>query len=108
MCAAQEKIISHIKEMLESFNSETKELCATNRDLQTYIDCCHQESERHALYPEQGIVHFNNMANITIDNNSITPQRRQNEREEHHQKDCQILFNKNEENKSIIASKTIE
>ena len=46
----QEKIISQIKSMLDSFNSYTKKLRATNKDLQTYIDHCHRESERFTAY----------------------------------------------------------
>ena len=42
-CTAQEKTISHIKEMVESFNFKTKEIRSTNREMQTYIDCCKKE-----------------------------------------------------------------
>ena len=76
--------------------------------MQTYINRCHKESERHAAYPEQSTEHFNNFANITVNGDSITPQKDQILREEDHQEYCQTLFNKNEENKSIISSKTIE
>ena len=64
--------------MLESFNSDTKELCARNRDLRNYIDSCHKESERSAEYPEQSTTYFNNVVNITVYNDSITPQKKQN------------------------------
>ena len=45
---------SQIKETLESFNSETMELRATNQDMQTYIDSCNKE---HAVYTEQNNLH---------------------------------------------------
>ena len=106
-CAAQKMTTIYIKEMLESLNYETKELCATNRDLWTYIDSCHKEPERHATYPEHSTAHFNNVANITVNIDSITLKNKQNKREEYRQKDFHISFDKNEENKSIIASKTI-
>ena len=41
--------------------------------MQTYIDSCKKESEKHAAYPEQSNVHFENVANITVDSDSITP-----------------------------------
>ena len=60
--------------MFESFNSDTKELCAINRYLQNYIDICHKELERAAAYPEQSTAPFNNVLRITVDIDSITPQ----------------------------------
>ena len=45
-----------------------------NQDLQTYIDSCHKESRRYAAYPENITAHFNNVADITVDGDSITPQ----------------------------------
>ena len=53
-----------------------------NQHLWTYIDIFHKESERHASYSEQSTSHFNNVANITVDNDGITPQNKQNGREE--------------------------
>ena len=94
--------------MLEQFNSDKKELIATNRDLQTYIDGCHKESERCAAYPEQSTAHFNNVVNITVDSDSITPQKGKNGREEDRQEYRQIPFDKNVENNSIIVSEAIE
>ena len=63
--------------MLESFNSETKELCATIQDLQTHIDIVNKEL---TVYPEQKTLHLENVANITIDSDSITPQKKKWER----------------------------
>ena len=40
MYKSQETTIIQRKEMLESFNSETKELRETKRDMQTYIGSC--------------------------------------------------------------------
>ena len=47
-CTAQETTNSKIKQMLESLNSETKKLRATNQDLRTYIHSAKKES---AAYP---------------------------------------------------------
>ena len=38
------------------------------------------------MYPEHGTAHFNNVAYIPINGNSITPQNKQNEKEENSQK----------------------
>ena len=62
--------------MLESFNYETTELCATNHDLQTYIDIFHNESERHAMCPEQSTAHFENAVTITVDSDSVLAQKK--------------------------------
>ena len=90
--------------MLESFNYEKKELNTTNQYLEDYIASCHKESERRAVYKEQITEHFNNVADITADSDSITPQKKQNGREKYRH----ITFNNNEANNSINASKTIE
>ena len=82
--------------MFESFNYETNELCATNQYLQTYIDRCHKESERRAAYPEKSTAHFNNVAYITISSYIITPQKKQNARDEEFHEDIKIHFTKNE------------
>ena len=36
-----------------------------------YIDSCHKESEIRAAYTEQSTVHFKNVANITVDRDSL-------------------------------------
>ena len=64
--------------MLDSFKYKTKELHATQRDLQTYIDSCHKESERRAAYTEHSTANFNNVANITVNSDIITSQKKQN------------------------------
>ena len=56
--------------MLESFNSDTKELCAMNKDMQTYIDSCKKER---AAYLEHKNLHIETVANITVNIDSITP-----------------------------------
>ena len=48
--------------------------------LRTHIDSCHKESEIGAVYPENNTAHFNKVTNITVDSDSITPQKKQNER----------------------------
>ena len=55
---------------------------STNRCLRTYIDSCHKESEIHAVYPQHITVHFENVANITVDSGIVTPQKKKNGREE--------------------------
>ena len=75
--------------------------------MQEHIGGCHKESESSEVYPEHSTAHFNNVANITVNIDSITLKNKQNKREEYRQKDFHISFDKNEENKSIIASKTI-
>ena len=49
---------SQIKETSESFNSETRKLCATNQDMQNYIDSCNKERSG---YTEQ-----NNLAKCRV------------------------------------------
>ena len=41
--------------MLESFNSDTKELYVMNQKLKTYIDSVKKE---HAAYPKHNTLHF--------------------------------------------------
>ena len=57
---------------------------------------------------EQSNAHFNDAASINVDSNSMIPQKKKNGRKEDRKEYCHIPFNKNEENKSIIASETIE
>ena len=89
----------------DKINVDIKELCAINRDIQTYIDSCKKER---AANTEQNTLHLENVARITVDSDSITPQKKQKGREEYHQEDYQIPLNENEENQSIIAIRTIE
>ena len=70
-------VISQIKEILESFNSEIKELRSVNQDLWTYI---YSVKKYRAAYMEQNTLHFKNVTNISIDSDSITPQKKQNGR----------------------------
>ena len=51
-------------------NSDTKELHSTKQDLRTYIDSVKKDSE---AYPEQNTVHFEKVANIIVNSDSITP-----------------------------------
>ena len=91
--------------MLESFNSERKELRTVNQDSQNYIDSVKNER---AEYPEQNTLYVKKVANITINSGSIDPQKKQNGKEEYFQENCKIPFDENEENKSIITIKAIE
>ena len=70
-CAAYEITISQMKEIVEIFYSEIQEIRSTNWYMQDYIDIFHKESERHAEYPEQSTGHFEKVANITVDSNSL-------------------------------------
>ena len=78
--------------MLEVFNSETKELLATNQYMQTYIGTFKKER---AAYPEHKTLHYKNVTYITVDSDSITPQKK-NGRKEYFQEDLQITFGGNE------------
>ena len=49
--------------------------------MREYIDSCHRESESCAAYLEHNTAHFNNIANITANSDSITPQKKNNGRE---------------------------
>ena len=62
--------------------------------MQEHIDSCHKESESHAAYSEHSSAHFNNVANIPIHSDSITPQKNKNGREEKSQKDHDIPLKK--------------
>ena len=39
-----------MKEIVDMFNSEIKEIRSTNRYMQNYIDSCHKESRQRALH----------------------------------------------------------
>ena len=73
--------------MLESFNSDTRKLRATNQDLKTYTGSVKKER---AEYPEHNTLHFENVANITADSDIITPHKKQNGGGEDSQEDHQI------------------
>ena len=85
------------------FSSETKELRATNQDMQTYIDSCNKE---HAAYTEQKNSHLRTIADIAVDSCIITPHKKKWGRGKF-QEYRHIPFNKNEGNYSIIAIGTI-
>ena len=54
-------------------NVVTREFCATDKDIQTYIDICIME---HAENPKHKTLHLENFAIITVDSESITPQKK--------------------------------
>ena len=58
--------------------------------MREHIDSWHKESENPAAYPEHGTANFNNIANITIDSDSINPKNKRNGKEGKIQKDCEI------------------
>ena len=59
--------------MIVSFNSDTEELRATSRDMQTYIDSCKKER---AAYTEHNNLHLKDIVNITVDSDIITPHKK--------------------------------
>ena len=75
--------------------------------MQNYIDSCHNEPEGRVAYPEQRTLHFENVAKITANSDSVIPKEKQNGSEKYFQV---ITYDKNEANKSIEqnASKRIE
>ena len=81
-----------------------KGIMRNDRDLQTYIDSFHKEPEICAAYMEHSTPYFNNVVDITINIDSITPHKKQNGREEY----CQIPFYENEINESITMRETTE
>ena len=64
----------------------------------TYIDSCQKESERHAEYPKQSTVYFENIANIITSRDCVIPQEKKNGSEEDRQADPYEI---NDANKSI-------
>ena len=60
------------------------------------------------MYTEQKNLHFGNVGNKNIYNDSITPHEKQNRIKGDCGGNYKIPFGKNKSNKSIIASKTIE
>ena len=77
-CAEHEKTINQMKDIVEIFNLEIKEICSTNRDMRNYIDGCHKESERCETYLEKRTAHLENVANITVNSDGVIPQEKQN------------------------------
>ena len=49
-----------------------------------------KELEIRAAYPEQKILRIENVIKVTFNSDSITPQKKQNKREEDNQEDIQI------------------
>ena len=72
-CTLQETTIINMKDIMEIYNYDIKEIRSTNRDMKSYIDNCHKESERRASYPKHSTAHFENVANITIDSAILIP-----------------------------------
>ena len=67
----------------------------------------YKESEIRSAYMEQSNLHFNNVANINVDSDSITPHKGEMVERKTVRKIIKFLFF-NESNKSIIAIKIIE
>ena len=61
-----EMTISQTEEIVNTFNSEIKEIRSINQDMQNYIDIFHKESERCEAYPEQSTEHLEIFANIAL------------------------------------------
>ena len=60
---SQDTTISHIKEMIMLFNSETNELRKTNQNMKYCIDSCKKEYEE---YSEQNTAHLLSVEKITV------------------------------------------
>ena len=71
--AAHETTIIHMKNTVEIFNYEIKDISSTNREILSYIDSCHKEPERCASYLEKSTLQFENVVNITINSDSVIP-----------------------------------
>ena len=50
-CVEKYRTISKMKEIVDIFYSEIKEIRPTSRDMQNYIDICHKEPEMCVEYP---------------------------------------------------------
>ena len=70
-CKLHKTTISLMKEIVEIFNFYIKEILSTNQDMWNYIDNCHKESLRRAVYPEQSTKHFENFAKNTVNSDSV-------------------------------------
>ena len=62
--------------------------------MQDYIDGCNKESGKNVAYPEYSTVNFENVVNITVDSDGITPHSKKDRIKENHQKDCNIPYYK--------------
>ena len=80
MCATQEITINNMKGVLDMYKSDTEEIHTINQDIQEHIDSYHKEPESFALYPEHSTSNLNKIANITIDSDITTPQKKEWER----------------------------
>ena len=78
------------------YKYDIEKIHAIKQEIREHIDSCYKGSKSCAEYLEHSTAHFNNVANITIDSDSITPKNKKNWREENSQKDHEILFNENE------------
>ena len=87
--------------MLESLNYDGRELRESNQNMQTYISSCKKE---HVAYTEQKTAHIETFVNITFSSESVSSQQKQKYQQEY----CKISYDKNEANKSMNPSKTID
>ena len=62
-----------MKDILEMYSSKIKKVCSTNQDMQTYVDSCNKEPEKCAAYTEKSILHYENVADIINDGDSVIP-----------------------------------
>ena len=62
-----------MKENVEKYSSEIKEIHTTSRYLKTYNDSVKKEC---AAYAEQRNLHFENVSNITVNGDSVSPQKK--------------------------------
>ena len=68
---AQEKTGSKMKEIIDIYNYVVKEVRSINREMRGYIDSCHKEPERRAVYLEHSTEYFEDIENIAINSSSL-------------------------------------
>ena len=83
-----------MKDIVDIYSSEVKKIHYTSGYLQTYIHGYNKESEKCAAYPGQSTVYFENVANITVNSESVIPKMKQNGREKSVRKIVRFLTTK--------------
>ena len=58
---------------MDIYRYKIEEIHDINQDVREHTDGCHKESEIRTAYLEHNPAHFNNVANITVNGDSINP-----------------------------------
>ena len=61
---------------MDTYKYDIEEINAINQDMLEHIDGFHKESEIPAAYTEHSTTHFSNVAKITVNSVSTTPQKK--------------------------------